>query len=152
MKCRIKEDQLSAWLLGHLSAVEAETMKKHVVQCAGCTRTVVELKMSMQVLANKTNPVLPLGFQERVLARAKELQQPQKRWGWQKGLVSIAAALLLGFGVMSFWPESSVNQQGLQSYTEDFNTIGYFADQTNQSNMTDGLFGVPSELMAYLNQ
>lgn len=152
MNCKIKEEQLSAWLLGHLLAVEAEKMKQHVAQCENCTQTVADLKSSMQVLENKVEPVLPLGFQERVVARAKDLKPRPKVWGWQKGLATLAVACLLGVGLVNLWPQSNGNQQFFQSYTEDFNTIGYFSSDLTESNDTNGLFGIPSELTAYLNE
>lgn len=150
MNCKIKEEQLSAWLLGHLLADEAEAMKQHVGQCQKCAQTVADLKASMQLLTSKTEPILPLGFQERVVARAKELKPASKIWGWQKGLVALAAACLLGLGLVNLWPHATDNQQFFQSYTEDFNTIGYFSSETATNNETDGMFGIPSELTAYL--
>lgn len=155
MMCNINEEQLSAWLLGHLSSQAAEVTKNHIEQCRQCTQVVAELKVSINRMASHDAEVtLPLGLKQRILARAQAGIKPQRHgWlAWQKGALSFAATMVVAVSLASLWQVSNKAEQAvIQSYGEDlYEFYNYSNDEVYQSN-GNTIYGVPSEVTTYLN-
>jgi anti-sigma factor RsiW len=153
MSCHVKDEALSAWLMGHLPASSAEVLAAHVAQCASCARRKAALEASMAALKPNGHVTVPASLKTQILSKLKTRREKiVHHWQlWQKGLMAATVAGLLAVGVINLWPRAPWSEQKiLQAYNEDFQALGYNTASDNQDS-NSGLFGVPKELTAYFN-
>lgn len=154
MRCKIKKMELSAWLLGHLSQQDATVIERHVSSCRYCQSEVAALKASMNHLQVCREISMPLGLKQRILARAAASTQPTADdWlTWRKGWPVLAALAMMLAGAMGWWQQSREAEQALiRSYAEDFNVFFNSMDQTSYLNNSHSIYGIPNEVIDFLN-
>jgi anti-sigma factor RsiW len=116
MTTHVHED-LGAYVLGGLTAAEAERIRAHIAECPDCAAAHAELEGLPQLLdlavvagAGEEDP-LPPAIEERVLdrfARERQGRRPRRVWrprialGVGGGLVGAAAAVALLIGAFGF--------------------------------------------------
>ncbi len=156
MTCHIKDETLSAWLLGHLPPSAAQALETHVAQCADCRHRQTGLEAGMAALQGDRSISAPEALKPRLMARLAAYEgKVVNHWNvWKKGLMAATVTALLVIGVLSIWPRTPWTEQKiLQAYGEDFEALGYDGT-TNSSTIQDnstGLFGIPEELTTYFN-
>lgn len=156
MKCDRKKEQLAAWLLGNLSSAAADEVSAHINTCFRCSQTVAQLKLSLNQLQQHEISTAPVGLKQRIMVQAREkIQDKQYKWQiWQLGIVGSAVMIFLVLSILFFYPQPQWHQQELeQAYKQDFKALGLYFEQyeTDSKGDTIELFGVPTELMSYLN-
>lgn len=105
--CDIPFEVLSAYGDGELPAEEELTLRRHLDDCPGCRpRLELVLALKAAVAATGESHPLPHSLRERLGRRNPPRQTPRVRWSaWA---ATLAATLLLGFGVAR-WRLSSTS-------------------------------------------
>ena len=115
---------IAAYVLGSVPSEEAARVRSHIMSCEECFEEAESLAGATSSLALAVEPVpLPDGFQDRVMAKVKEMAPAEpapsalpvrplparKRWGWA-GAGFAMAALFAIFGFVLFDARSDVNE------------------------------------------
>lgn len=75
MKCRKKEKRISAYIDGELDAEKAENVKKHLLQCAECTREWNLLKHTDSLVAGLPQEQVSEDFVRNLMIKSAEIRQ-----------------------------------------------------------------------------
>ena len=96
MSCTV-EDELTAYVDGELSAVEAARVRGHLTSCAGCRATEVLLRRTMSEMAALPAFEPSPGLRRRLLAEVEALPRPwpERVRGWLRPAVLAPAGVAL---------------------------------------------------------
>jgi len=108
MNCVQTTTLLDDYADGHLGPAEYEAVTRHVQDCAQCREALEETQRLVGALRQMPLPAPSTGFTTRVLNRAREAAQGQRRshrrWGFAAGFASAAAAGLTLWLITAGWP------------------------------------------------
>ncbi|MDD3805292.1 MAG: anti-sigma factor family protein [bacterium] len=91
MKCRYREDLISAYIDAELLPVENESVKRHLAVCADCRLRLEKMSISRRSLQRLCHVDLPAGFAARLHAGLIDAKQDRVNSWWQKLLHGITA-------------------------------------------------------------
>ena len=122
MRCEETLKQLAAFSAGELPADVRQAVQAHLAECAACRAALAEVDALAGVLASGQTPPVPPGFAARVMAAARQRQEPEPaavwnlvRW-WRlvpAPMHAAAAAVLvigLAVGLLMGWTTSPARQ------------------------------------------
>lgn len=114
MKCdNYMEELISAWLDGELEQEQAETVERHLGECADCREHMEILKeLREELRACAVHMPAPEGFSGTVMARIAEQQRGRRETvvaNWKRGIAAAAATVLIAFGSYGFVIQSGLN-------------------------------------------